>query len=264
MPPDVRELPLIEFLLPSPLLALLLLLAWTVRAWRGSPARPPSRARFLLAGACVWAWLCCTPAFTNLFVAWLEGEPVDVGVRLAALAPEPGRTIVALGSGEMTTPNGTPAPRLDGNGWERLHGAVRLQGRTGGAMVLAGGPGREPQASLAGQMGQVAEQMGVPPEAITLATGSRTTREDLLAARAVLPGAQPKIWLVTSAIHMPRALAVARRVGLDAKPFPVGHRQIRQVTWRSWLPDNAAPERMAMALHEVIGRLHYRSQGWSD
>lgn len=255
---------MIGYLTPSPVLALALLLGATLLAFRAPVARRLARLRFVLLAMTIWSWLCCTPAITNALVARLEGPPASIDSRLAATAPDRTRTIVALGSGEMWTPGGTPAPRLDENGWERLHGAVRLARHTGSNLVFAGGPGTSPDLTLASHMGAMARELGLPAERVKLAEGSRSTYEDLLSARALLPEPGAPIWLVTSAVHMPRALAVARHLGFDARPFPVDFRQIRQVTWRAWIPDNAAPGRMAMALHEFLGRLHYRSRGWSD
>jgi len=63
---------------------------------------------------------------------------------------------------------------------------------------------------------------GVPPEAMLCEAGSRTTYENLLAARTLLgsePG-RPRLLLVSDPLHMARALAMARELGLDAAPAP--------------------------------------------
>ena len=63
---------------------------------------------------------------------------------------------------------------------------------------------------------------GVPPEAILCEAGSRTTFENLLAARALLgpEGTGERLLLVSDPLHMARALAMARELGLDAAPAP--------------------------------------------
>jgi len=250
---------LIEFLTPSPLHALLLLVAATLTAYRRHDASPLARCRHLLATASLWAWLCCTPAITNHLVTALEGPPTE-GAALSA--PNSADTsVIVLGSGELWTPGGQAAPRLDENGWERLHQGVRLWRRTGGTLIMTGGPGGADQPTLAGQMGIVATELGVPSSHIALALNSRTTYEDLFSAKPLLrPG---PVWLVTSAIHMPRAMAVAGQLGIEASPYPVDFRQIRHVTWRAWIPDNASADRMSAALHELVGRAYYRWKGWA-
>jgi len=250
---------LIEFLTPSPLLALSLLIALTLAAYRRHDASRLARCRHLLAAASLWAWLCCTPAITNHLICALEGAQTH-GSALPVTASSD-TSIIVLGSGEMSTPGGQAAPRLDENGWERLHEGVRLWHRTGGTLVMTGGPGSADRPTLAGQMGIVASELGVPASHIALAVKSRTTYEDLVSAKPLL-GKGP-VWLVTSAIHMPRAMAVAGRLGIEALPYPVDYRQIRNVTWRAWIPDNASADRMGAALHEVVGRVYYRSKGWA-
>lgn len=252
---------MIQYLTPSPLLALALLALFTVSAWRQPRSAGLARSRHVLVALTFWTWLCCTPAITNTFVTAIEGPPRAADVASTALRAA-NTTIVVLGSGEMWTPGRQAAPRLDENGWERLHEGVRLWRRTDGTLIFTGGPGGTDQPTLAGQMATVAHELGVPAAQVALAVRSRTTYEDLVAAKPLITGNGP-VWLVTSAVHMPRALAVARQLGIDARPYPVDYRQIRQVTWRAWIPDNAAADRMNTVLHECIGRLWYRWQGWA-
>jgi uncharacterized SAM-binding protein YcdF (DUF218 family) len=59
--------------------------------------------------------------------------------------------------------------------------------------------------------------------------------------------------LVTSALHMRRAVLCFRRHGIDAAPAPVPH-----------VPDED-PERATLVgqtLHELIGLAYYRVAGW--
>lgn len=252
---------LIELLVPSALLALLLLAALTVGAYLGHMQSWLNRCRHVLALLTLWVWTCCTPGVANWLMARLEG-PVQASEEIA-VAPDAGASIVVLASGDMWAAGGRPAPRLDEHGWERLHAGVELWRRTGGLLIFTGGPGDTRTTSLAGMMGGVAEELGVPAESIGLAVRSNTTYQDLKAARPLIRGDGP-VWLVTSAVHMPRALAVARQMGIEARPYPVDYRQIRRPTWRVWLPDGAATERMTVVGHEMIGRLWYRWKGWSQ
>lgn len=252
---------MIDLLPPSTLLALLLLVVLTLLAWRHRRAVRLGPVPHLLTALTVWAWLCTTPAVTNRLIAGLEGPLPPGATDVVRADPAPQGSVIVLGSGDMWTPSGHAAPRLDENGWERLHEGVRLWRRTGGTLVVTGGPGGAEQPTLAGTMRTIAQEMGVPGDRIAMAVHSRTTYEDLVAARPLL-GDGP-VWLVTSAVHMPRALAVSRQLGIDARPYRVDFRQIRHVTWRVWVPDNASAARMATALHEHIGLLYYRWRGWA-
>ena len=65
--------------------------------------------------------------------------------------------------------------------------------------------------------------LGVPRSALILETESRNTRENAINTAAVF---RSHSWrnglLVTSSIHMPRALAAFRRVGLRVTPAATG------------------------------------------
>lgn len=80
-------------------------------------------------------------------------------------------------------------------------------------------------------------------------------------ARRIRKGAH--IVLVTSAFHMPRAVACFREAGLDPDPFPVDfqngpHRTIEEVIGIAPL-ENA--DRVQLALHEYVGLAYYYLNG---
>lgn len=246
-----------DLLVPGPLHALAALLLAVALLRR---ARAP---RWLGAAVGLWAlltWMLATPALGNLAARVLEDAHPPPALHL--LPREERTTIVVLASGQMFRADGTPEPLLDENGWARLRAATRLWQQVGGQLVVAGGPGRGAGDSLAGAMRVALIEAGVPAARVTTVGGSRNTYEDLLAASRVLgPPAGPR-WLVTSAIHMPRAAGVAQALDLQLEPFPCDHRQLQAPSWRAWIPGNAAPVLWRDALHEGIGLVVYRWRGW--
>ena len=64
----------------------------------------------------------------------------------------------------------------------------------------------------------LARQMGAPPEALQMETEARSTYENLAFSRPWL-GTAP-FWLVSDRYHLPRALRMARRLGLAPLPCP--------------------------------------------
>ncbi|WP_119154014.1 YdcF family protein [Caldimonas tepidiphila] len=251
----------VDLLLPLPLY-LLGLLGWlSARSYWRPPGRRLHRLRPLLLAVTAWVWVVTMPVTGDWLHRRLEGPPVPPAER--AVERDPRSLVIVLGSGQMRSGGGSPHPRLDVHGWERTVEGIALWKRTGGTLLFCGGPAG-PGASLAGLMRQVALDMGVPPEAIRTVETSANTRQDLQHALELLAERPGPTWLVTSALHMPRAQAVARRLGLSVQSFPVDYRQIAEPTWRGWLPNNGGPQRLAAALHEVVGRLVYRLRGWSD
>ena len=65
----------------------------------------------------------------------------------------------------------------------------------------------------------LARQMGVPQAHLREEPDARTTHENLVLARPLL-GEGP-FWLVSHRYHLPRALGMARRLGMRALPCPV-------------------------------------------
>lgn len=57
---------------------------------------------------------------------------------------------------------------------------------------------------------------GVPETDVIAECGSRNTRQNLQYAKALLPGTVSRVTIITSDYHLPRALALARDLGLDA------------------------------------------------
>lgn len=103
-----------------------------------------------------------------------------------------------------------------------------------------------------------------------LSTGPvRTTAEEavvvatLLSETLDLGGEAPHVLLVTSAFHLPRAVALFERQGLRVTPYPVDLRvdAARIVTLRDLLPSAGALHTSETALREWLGRVVYRV-GW--
>jgi uncharacterized SAM-binding protein YcdF (DUF218 family) len=108
-------------------------------------------------------------------------------------------------------------------------------------------------------------EWGVPDAAILVEKQSKSTMEnarfsrDMLAVRGI-----KRALLVTSAAHMPRAVGVFRKAGLEVSPSPAdfltGWAQ-PDLPFRI-LPDPEALNQSNIALHEYVGSAIYRIRGW--
>ena len=71
--------------------------------------------------------------------------------------------------------------------------------------------------------------------------------------------------LVTSGVHMPRAVAAFRKAGLDVTPAATdvhaGHPRFTSLL--DLLPDAGALARTTLAIKEIIGLCVYRYRGWA-
>ena len=103
------------------------------------------------------------------------------------------------------------------------------------------------------------ERMGIELAQIEIETRSLTTYENL-AFLADRLGEEPFL-LVTSATHMPRAMAVADQLDLNAIPQPAGFLASDVIGLRSFLPSISAIITWQVVLHEVVGLQVYRLRG---
>ncbi len=104
---------------------------------------------------------------------------------------------------------------------------------------------------------------GVPADRIVVEPRSRNTRENAVeSARIVRERGWGTLLLVTSAFHMPRALATFRAVGLDPDTLPVDWKADDARGLR-WLPGAGALRRSTETLRELAGRVVYRWMGYA-
>lgn len=102
------------------------------------------------------------------------------------------------------------------------------------------------------------DSMDVPRERLRFESASRTTYENALFS-AALPGLdKTRPWLLlTSAWHMPRAMATFRQAGWNVTPWPVDYRSGQTTPWTQYSLAGGAAH-WHRALHELVGLLAYR------
>ncbi len=107
------------------------------------------------------------------------------------------------------------------------------------------------------------ESLGIPRERIELESGSRNTIENATMSRALAKPAPGARWLlVTSAHHMPRAMASFRAAGFPIEAYPVDWRTQGEADLGSPFRSFAAGlARTDAAMHEWMGLVGYRIAG---
>ena len=93
----------------------------------------------------------------------------------------------------------------------------------------------------------------------------RTTSEDALYVAAVLKPKPSEKWLlVTSALHMPRAVGCFRTAGFQVEPYPVGFNTVRKHPFTTFAPGSVALYQFDAAAKEWVGLVAYRLTGKTD
>jgi uncharacterized SAM-binding protein YcdF (DUF218 family) len=103
--------------------------------------------------------------------------------------------------------------------------------------------------------------MGLSPTRLILEDRSRNTFENAVLSAAMVGVDVKKPWLlVTSAWHMPRAMATFEKAGWNVTPYPVDFRTGSNTPWTDYsLSDGAA--KWQLVLHELLGLWVYQLTG---
>jgi uncharacterized SAM-binding protein YcdF (DUF218 family) len=108
-------------------------------------------------------------------------------------------------------------------------------------------------------------RLGGDRERIYIETRPRTTSEDAFYTAAVLKPKPGERWLlVTSALHMPRAVGCFRTAGFQVEPYPVEFRTDRRHPFREFASGSGALSHLDTAAKEWIGLVAYRLMGKTD
>ncbi|MDB9527693.1 YdcF family protein [Oscillatoria sp. CS-180] len=183
--------------------------------------------------------------------------------------------IVVLGG--STRPADYPRPWVDmmESGDRVLHGAQLYKAGKAPKLILSGGriawKGSGPPES--DDMAQIAVAMGVPEADILEDPTSLNTYQNAVNVKAILQQENiDTILLVTSAMHMPRSLAIFKKQGMNAIAAPtdflVSERSVaeiggtRQAVLLSLLPNASNLDNVSRAMKEYIGLVVYRLRGW--
>ena len=104
----------------------------------------------------------------------------------------------------------------------------------------------------------VAIDLGVPKKDILLTENVENTDQEAKAIKKLLLLDNPKIILVTSAFHMPRAQLVFEATGINVIPFPVDFIiGAQKITFMSFIPSANSFAATSFFVREMIGRTYY-------
>lgn len=208
--------------------------------------------------AFVLGWIAATPAFSD----WLRVSLERIHQPMAVERMPGADAIVVLGGG--VDPAAAPRVYPDlGYAADRVWYAARLYAAGKAPLIITTGarpyPDEGPTAAEAAA--EILGTLGVARDVIVSPGESTTTYTDAQVVAGVLDErGLERILLVTSALHMPRAMATFQAAGIAAFPAPTDF-EVTEVPYAGeyrWLPDNDAFWATGRALHEYVGMAWYR------
>ena len=134
-------------------------------------------------------------------------------------------------------------------------------------LVFSGGSGRlvSEDATLkdAEVARQTLNQIGVPTERMIFEDRSRTTHENATFSADLIHPRPDQTWLlVTSAFHMPRAMACFRAAGWPVLPAPAGYMTSTVASYRPTALLSEHLYKLTFAIHEYYGLVTYWLAGY--
>ena len=129
--------------------------------------------------------------------------------------------IAVLGNGHFSDSSLPASSQLSSTALARLIEGVRLWRQSTNAKLILSGASFHDSVSNAEMMSIAAQDMGVPKELIILCPLNKDTREEALSFRTIV--GDEKLYLVTSASHMKRAVGLCRKVKLKLIPAPCNY-----------------------------------------
>lgn len=162
--------------------------------------------------------------------------------------------IVVFSGGKSEAPNMPPNSLLNSVSLDRLVEGVRLYRLLPHAKLLLSGGGENIKIAEATRLSQVVAWFDIPKTNIVLETTSVNTADEARAIKPIIK--EEPFYLVTSAIHMPRAMALCRAQGLHPIAAPTDFTSYWENGWeRMVFPNSYNLAYMSIAMHELLGRV---------
>lgn len=251
-------------LLPVFVYPLGLALAIGMLAFLASFTRFRAMARLVLFVGLAILWVASTPVFAGWLMSRIEAQYPPVAVEDLPVSD----VAVVLGGAinQPLPPRVTSDLRASAD--RVLHAARIFRAGKAANILVSGGnlpwlPAPQAEALL---IRDLLIELGVPEAAIVLEPDSRNTYENAVNTAAIVGQRSWRTGLIiTSAGHMPRAVAIFRKVGLDFRPAVTDIQATLPFYYSplDLLPDAEALAMSTAAVKEWIGLHVYRYKGWA-
>lgn len=224
-------------------------------------ARLRKTAFFIAAAGLGWALFWSLPASS----LWAGGRLEQLYPHEMPLSLPTAQAIVVLGGSTANNRLNWFEPYDSATAMSRVDTAAVLYKARRAPLIIVSGAALEGKISEAQMMANALKQQNIPPEAVVLETRSYTTYENAIYTVGELKQRHiNQVLLVTSALHMPRAMAVFRKQGVSVIPAPSAPQIVvpDEQGFSFWQPNLRALEASRSIIKEYVGLLVYWVRGW--
>jgi uncharacterized SAM-binding protein YcdF (DUF218 family) len=240
-------------------LVLLALLAGTVLLWT-------RRARFgrklILCVAAVMLAVAALP-LQKLMI-----EPLENRFPVVARIPQQVRGVIVLGgSVNQLLTVARNQPSLTGAAERMTEFVAIARRRPDLKLVFSGGSGLVwfPEVKETIVARRLFADLGLDVDGIVFEDKSRNTRENAIYSHELVAPKPDEQWLlITSAMHMPRAVGCFRRAGWNVVPYPVDYQTSGDSVFGLGVHFLGGLNTLSTASREWAGLVAYRLMGWTD
>jgi len=216
-------------------------------------------AFFTMSAGVIWVLIWSLPITSYKTGGYLESlYPYTPPVSLPTA-----QAIVVFGGNTANNRSNWFAPYSKESRHARIDTADDLYFMNKAPIIIVSGAALDGSVSEAKGMAIQLQNRGIPKTAITLENQSTTTRENgFYVDKLLKEKGLEKILLVTSALHMPRSMAVMKKLGYD----PIAAANPPQITLTDainpYIPNARALEASRSIIKEYIGIVTYWVRGW--
>ncbi len=223
--------------------------------------RQRKTAFFLAAVGLGWALFWSLPASS----LWAGGRLEQLYPHTMPANLPQAQAIVVLGGSTANNRLNWFEPYNSDTATARVDTAAVLYKAHRAPLIVVSGAALEGTVSEAQIMANALKQMNIPENAIVMESGSYTTYENAVnTARELKQRDIDRVLLVTSALHMPRAMAVFKKQGVGAIAAPSAPQIVvpDERNFSFWQPSMRALQASRSIVKEYVGLLVYWVRGW--
>jgi uncharacterized SAM-binding protein YcdF (DUF218 family) len=204
----------------------------------------------------IWLFIIAFSPIPDLLVYSLESQ--NRTISSATLDKKEPLNILILGSGQTNDITLTYLNRLGTSGLGRLTEGIRIYKKIGKNKIVCSGFSNGKSISQAKMLALAALEIGVNEKDTLMLIKPAITDEEAIEYKKRF-GVKKAFFLVTNAVHMPRALWIFKSQGLKPIPVPANNylKWNREENYKLFYPSYRKIEMMDKAMHEYFGMAYF-------